>query len=105
MNYASEDLRNEHEGILFGLDILEKMTSLLSDNKYEIDDYRNIIEFLRLFADKCHHGKEEGLLFPEMEKYGIPQDNGPIKQMLAEHMEGRTYIAQMSESMSKNTIK
>jgi hemerythrin-like domain-containing protein len=55
-----------------------------------------------LFADKCHHGKEEGILFPEMETAGIPKENGPIGQMLAEHAEGRKFIAQMSDALLKN---
>ncbi len=41
MKYASEDLMNEHEGILFGLKILEKMAEQLAGNKYvEVDDYK-----------------------------------------------------------------
>jgi hemerythrin-like domain-containing protein len=105
MQYASEDLINEHEGILFGLKILEKMISLLQSNKKaEIADFGEMINFLKLFADKCHHGKEEGFLFPAMEKAGIPNHNGPIEQMLTEHAEGRKYISQMSESISGNSV-
>lgn len=99
MKYASEDLMNEHEGILLGLNILEKMIQLIKkNNQFEINDLKEIIYFLRLFADKCHHGKEEGLLFPAMEKAGIPKENGPIGQMLIEHSEGRKYISQMAEA-------
>jgi hemerythrin-like domain-containing protein len=102
MTYASEDLVNEHEGILFGLKILEKMAGLLnSSKKVFFDDLKEMVNFLKLFADKCHHGKEEGLLFPEMEKAGIPNENGPIGQMLLEHAEGRKYVAQMAESLEK----
>lgn len=103
MTYASEDLVNEHEGILFGLQVLEKMSGLLSAGKnVPVDDLKEMVNFFKLFADKCHHGKEEGLLFPEMEKAGIPNENGPIGQMLLEHEEGRKYIAQMSDTFKQD---
>ena len=72
MKYASEDLINEHEGILFGLKILKKMAErLVGNTNIETQDYYEIVNFLKLFVDKCHHGKEEGFLFPAMEKAGI----------------------------------
>lgn len=103
MNLASEDLIHEHEAILYGLKILEKMIEMYSRTKnINIDEISEIINFFKLFADKCHHGKEEGLLFPEMEKAGIPKENGPIGQMLYEHDEGRNYIKFMEEGLHKN---
>jgi hemerythrin-like domain-containing protein len=106
MKYASEDLINEHQGILFGLQILEKMLDAINKKQLvEIEDIKNMINFLKLFADKCHHGKEEGLLFPAMEALQPPNLNGPIQQMLFEHTEGRKYIALMAESISDNLLK
>ena len=58
------------------------------------------IGFLKEFADKCHHGKEEGLLFPAMVAAGIPDKGGPIGVMLAEHTQGRQFIRDMEESLS-----
>lgn len=61
-------------------------------------DITAIIDFLKLFADKCHHGKEEGILFPVLEAAGIQKHDGPIGVMLVEHPAGRGYIKQMQES-------
>jgi hemerythrin-like domain-containing protein len=106
MKYASEDLINEHEGILFGLKILKRMAErLVGNTNIEIQDYYEIVNFLKLFADKCHHGKEEGFLFSAMEKAGIQKENGPIGQMLYEHTIGRKYIAEMSGAMTENNIE
>ena len=106
MKYASEDLMHEHDGILFGLKILEKMTDMLQESKkVEINDLGEMVNFLRLFADKCHHGKEEGLMFPAMEKAGIPNEKGPIGQMLQEHNEGRKYIAEMGVSTDNGILQ
>lgn len=106
MKYASEDLRTEHEGVLFGLDILEKMADAIRRiGSVDVHDAEEMVNFFRLFADKCHHGKEEGLMFPAMEKAGIPNEGGPIGQMLAEHNQGRQYIAEMKASTEGGTLQ
>lgn len=105
MEYASKDLINEHEGILFGLKILETMIDQLSANQpVPQKDLQGMVQFLKLFADKCHHGKEEGLMFPAMEQAGIPKDQGPIGQMLLEHELGRQYIRAMDAASFNTTL-
>lgn len=105
MRYASQDLMDEHEGILHGLSILEKMTARLPSGGDGLrGDLAAMVDFLRLFADKCHHGKEEGLMFPAMEKYGIPKDRGPIGQMLVEHEQGRKFISGMAKAIEGDAV-
>lgn len=106
MEKASHDLMNEHMAILLALDILEKMTDAVKSNvDMEYKDFIDMVEFLKLFADKCHHGKEEDFLFPALEEAGILRQNGPIGVMLAEHEQGRKFIRQMQDSLSNNTIQ
>jgi hemerythrin-like domain-containing protein len=50
-------------------------------------------DFIRNFADGCHHRKEEEGLFPAMEAAGFPRHGGPVGVMLAEHDEGRRFSA------------
>lgn len=101
MKYASEDLREEHEGILFGLEILEEMVVRLNDaSLVETEDLEEMVHFLKLFADKCHHGKEEGIYFPALEKAGIPREGGPIGVMLREHDIGRSHLARMDDALT-----
>jgi hemerythrin-like domain-containing protein len=61
----------------------------------EPKDLKDFLGFLKEFADKCHHGKEEGILFPALTRAGIPERGGPIGVMLAEHEEGRRLISEM----------
>jgi len=49
--------------------------------------------FFREFADACHHGKEEDLLFARMVERGFPRESGPIGVMLFEHTVGRQRVA------------
>jgi hemerythrin-like domain-containing protein len=60
-----------------------------------------LIEFFIVFVDKCHHGKEEELLFPALEAIGVQRDGGPIGVMLAEHQQGREYVQKMNEAFSQ----
>lgn len=105
MKYASEELIIEHEAILTGLSILERMINYLAAEKtVDREDIESMIRFLRVFADTCHHGKEEGIFFPIMERFGIPRERGPIGQMLSEHDQGRSFIRGMAQALEGKTL-
>ncbi|NLP44270.1 MAG: hemerythrin [Peptococcaceae bacterium] len=106
MGKATEDLRKEHNAILYVLQILDKMME--TDNRDAEDLFQycgEVVYFLKIFADKCHHGKEEDYLFKELVKKGIPNEGGPVGVMLQEHVQGRDYIAQMSRSLDEKNIE
>src|SRR5512145_184231 len=106
MNYASSDLRHEHEAILFSLKVLDVICGRLEAGvQVPTDDVSSLTGFLKLFADKCHHGKEELFLFPAMEEAGIQRQDGPIGMLLEEHERGRILLAGMSSAVSAEGIK
>ena len=92
---ATGMLRDEHQLILGVVDVLDEA---LSKSDLDFDVIDRCISFFRLFADACHHGKEEDLLFPELIEQGLPGDAGPIAVMLAEHVQGRIFIRGMAEA-------
>ena len=97
---ASDELKYEHDTILLSLKILEQMSVSLSlGASVEQKDLRAMVEFFILFSEKCHHGKEEDIFFPALEKAGIARYGGPIGIMLTEHQEGRGYIRLMSDAL------
>ena len=63
-----------------------------------VETLRNIVEFMRTFADKCHHGKEEIHLFPFLEKRGVPARGCPIGVLIHEHELGRTLVGQLAQA-------
>ena len=84
------------------LNIMETICNDLENRKeLNIDHYGKIIEFIKGFADKCHHGKEEDILFPELIDHGLSKEGGPIAVMLHEHQLGRDYIKAMSNSFEE----
>ena len=52
-------------------------------------------DFIKGFADGCHHHKEEDVLFPAMREAGLPSAGGPVGVMLEEHAEARQLTAAM----------
>ena len=97
---ATQQLKNEHEGVRIMLGILEKICEKLeTEGNIDKEHFDGILEFLKVFVDKCHHGKEEELLFPALEAAGIPK-YGPISVMLHEHQVGRNYVKAMSEAFA-----
>jgi len=70
--------------------------NIKNEKVFDTKDVEKIIYFLKTFADKCHHGKEENALFPALVEAGIAKENGPIGVMLHEHIIGRGYIKEIS---------
>lgn len=99
MRTATEILRQEHDAILQMLEATEVVAQrLLQAERVPPETLEQLLEFFRVFADRCHHGKEEDLLFPLLEKKGLPRYGGPIGVMLAEHDEGRALVQMMAEA-------
>ena len=92
-------LKDEHTLILEALDGLErKLTALEAGAAPDRTYFEKAVRFIRTFADECHHGKEEDLLFKTMVDRGFPLQGGPIAVMLSEHETGRAYVREMAEA-------
>jgi hemerythrin-like domain-containing protein len=98
---ATQILRAEHEVILKVLDCLERVADgAASAGVPDLLSAKEILEFLAVFADRCHHGKEEECLFPKLFDQGMPRHVGPVAVMLAEHEEGRSEVAGMRAALA-----
>jgi hemerythrin-like domain-containing protein len=93
MHRPTDILRAEHQLILRALDVLAAAATL-SERGAEMPDawWSDAVAWIREFADRNHHGKEEDRLFPALVKAGVPKDGGPVGVMLAEHVEGRKLV-------------
>lgn len=97
---ATAILREEHEVILRIIAVLNAAVGRLqAGQEVSPEVFRQAVDFIRNFADRCHHGKEQDLLFPALEQRGIPREGGPIGVMLYEHDQGRAFVKQMAEAV------
>jgi len=93
-------LRDQHKNILKIADVLQEVFANEPEpGAFDYDALEQCVAFIRLYADALHHGKEEDLLFPELEQRGLPRHAGPIAVMLQEHEQGRAYARTMAETI------
>jgi hemerythrin-like domain-containing protein len=57
-----------------------------------------LLQFLKEFADQCHHGKEEGLLMPALLDAGLARDAEPLRRLMADHVQARELIQRMERA-------
>lgn len=96
----TEELKQEHrviEKVLRALIVASKRMQKGEDIDPEI--FKKSVDFVRNYADRCHHGKEEENLFPAIERHGYPREGGPVGMMLMEHEEGRNHIRQVAAAL------
>lgn len=99
--YGIEVLVKEHENIQRFNCVVRKMCIRMMDGEEpDLDDFEKAILFVRNYADKHHHGKEEEILFDAMEKYLGETAAKLIRNgMLVEHDLGRLYIRELEEAV------
>jgi len=92
----------EHQNIRRMLSVIREVSyRVMTNGEYDFDDFSLIIDFVRNYADKLHHGKEEDILFEAMnnqiEKLA---KSGAITGMYIEHDQGRLFIANLEIGLS-----
>ncbi|MFP4697225.1 MAG: hemerythrin domain-containing protein [Eubacteriales bacterium] len=98
-----EIMVNEHKYIKRMLKVIRSICySVMKNEKVDYDDFYKIIDFVRNYADKHHHGKEEIMLFNRMmEEIGPTAEKLIRHGMLVEHDLGRLYMQQLEEAVNK----
>jgi len=93
---ATEILSSEHRVIERVITALETAAGRLDAGQtVRPGFFLDAADFIKGFADGCHHRKEEGVLFKAMSARGVPVQGGPIGVMLYEHEQGRAFTRGM----------
>jgi len=104
----TEILKKEHQQILALIEALEReCSSITAGGKLNKSFFRQAIYFIRNYADKFHHAKEEDILFFELCKDQTQEKMhcNPVQQMLVEHDSGRQFVKGMEEGLEINDKK
>lgn len=93
----------EHENIRRMLKVTRNICyRVMTKADYDVADFPRIIDFIRTYADKHHHGKEEDILFETMKKeLEKLAQSGAITGMYIEHDMGRLYILNLEKALKE----
>lgn len=89
--------------------LIERMVGLLKRQKEKIEkEYKadiiflyNAIDFFKTYADRCHHGKEEDILFKALAERGVSDEHAKIlDELLKEHTVARKIIGRLSAAVN-----
>lgn len=93
-------LVNEHRLILRMIALLEKNAPKTAQGSYlNWQFYLDGIDFIRQYADRFHHAKEEDVLFKALVDNGMPKEHSPVAAMLMEHDLGRSFVTALESAV------
>ena len=96
------ELKEEHKAInLMLLILVEIARKLESGIAVKTEHLDQILEFIEVFVNKCHNGKEETLLFYAMEESGISREEVSMNLLLKEHQKGRQYFQKLTQAVTQ----
>lgn len=90
-------LMKEHRLIEKMLDIIDREIKNINETK-KIDTVfiDTAVDFIRFYADRTHHGKEEDILFKELEnKKLLDKDKKMMNELIEEHKSARLVVKQL----------
>ncbi|MFZ5989041.1 MAG: hemerythrin domain-containing protein [Bacillota bacterium] len=94
---------DEHKNIKRMLVVIRKYCNrILNGDSVKYEDFYKIIDFVRNYADKHHHGKEELLLFNRMMEELGPTAEKLVKYgMNVEHDLGRLHVQELEAAVMR----
>jgi hemerythrin-like domain-containing protein len=87
--------------------VIEKLVALIRlaaeagrrEGRVDLRFVEMALDFLKTYADRCHHGKEEGILFRALERKSMaPAHRAIMDALIEEHRLGRRKVRELSEA-------
>lgn len=103
MGKAAEHIRMDHEYISQRLDILHHI--FMKSEPTVIINKKDLLECIRfhaVFTGMCHNGKEEVILFRNLEGKGVDIINGEIGKLADDHRLCNKFIKALQDSLTDN---
>lgn len=101
---GTTELHEEHVGVSRSLQVLDAMSGhVKAGEQLPAEHFSDILEYVRVFVDACHHGKEEQVLFPAMIGAQLPGAEEIVSDLLVEHVQGRDLVARITDASGRHT--
>ena len=96
----------EHRLIEKMIKVIQKEVELWKrEDRINPDFVDGAVDFIRVYADRCHHGKEEDILFRDLKKKHLSDEHRRIMEELVEdHQQGRKTVAKMVEAKAQYLV-
>jgi hemerythrin-like domain-containing protein len=87
--------------------LIERMIRLMGDELHQMGERTRAdpafidvaVDFIRTYADRCHHGKEEDILFRDLAKKPLsPEHRKTMDELVAEHVYARAKVKKLVEA-------
>ena len=99
MAKATEALEHEHKVIQKAVAVMAQLVDQLElRHAVKPDLLRDLLQFMRVFSDQCHHGKEESYFFPYLESKGVPSTGCPLSALKGEHAKSRQLMSDLNSA-------
>lgn len=99
---VTQVMKDEHQLILRMIALVEQNAALMEAGKFRNwQFFLDAVDFIRNYADRFHHAKEEDVLFVALIKNGMPEKQSPIEAMHMEHEQGRALVRDIEEAAQK----
>lgn len=102
MEKTTQILVQEREAIRKVVAVMAQVREQLEvRHSVDADLLRDVVQFMRVFCDQCHHGKQDSYLFPLLESKGMPTTGSPMSDLKEAHQKGRQLTNELSLACSK----
>jgi len=90
--------------------LIERMIAVMRKEVQTIEETDKVdpgfidvaVDFIKSYADRCHHGKEEEILFRDLKKKHLAEDHGRImEELIEDHVWGRKTTRSLIEAKSR----
>jgi hemerythrin-like domain-containing protein len=90
--------------------LIEKMIALMDEEIAKMKQFNKAnplfidtaVDFIRMYADRTHHGKEEDILFRDLEKKDLsPNHNKIMGELFEEHKWARSMVAKLVDEKNE----
>lgn len=102
MGTIADGLRQDHEDMRTIVAVLVEVANRVDDGQQVPSaDLERLLGYMDTFVTRCHHAKEEQLLYPALEEAGVERDGGPLEIMAAEHELEGNFLQGMNDAAAR----
>lgn len=105
MGKVTKDLIQEHDVILHALELLKKVQAREGLEEDELlQYYGEFAYFSEVFADKCHHGKEEHNMYHTLAPLGDTAEKNMIIALIEDHVKARALVRELKAAVEAGNV-